>query len=77
MVSAAVFFKPPCVLRAESFYKGKMFKIVVGSPPGGFYDAWARLLSRYMPKYMPGNPDSIVQNMPGAGHWSQPITSTT
>jgi tripartite-type tricarboxylate transporter receptor subunit TctC len=51
----------------EPFYKGKMFKIVVGSPPGGFYDAWARLLSRYMPKYLPGNPDSIVQNMPGAG----------
>ncbi|MET0502108.1 MAG: tripartite tricarboxylate transporter substrate-binding protein [Candidatus Binatia bacterium] len=51
----------------EPFYKGKMFKIVVGSPPGGFYDAWARLLSRHMPKYIPGNPDSMVQNMPGAG----------
>ena len=57
----------PALFAQESFYRGKMFKIVVGSPPGGFYDAWARLLSRHMPKYIPGNPGSIVQNMPGAG----------
>src|SRR5215208_7984365 len=57
----------PALFAQESFYKGKLFKIVVGSPSGGFYDAWARLLSRHMPKYIPGTPDSIVQNMPGAG----------
>jgi len=39
---------------------------VVGFTPGGFYDRWARLLARYMPKYIPGNPEMIVQNMPGA-----------
>jgi tripartite-type tricarboxylate transporter receptor subunit TctC len=53
--------------QAESFYKGKTIRIVVGATPGGFYDRWARLLSRFMPKYLPGNPEMIVQNMPGAG----------
>ena len=49
------------------FYKGKTIKIIVGFTPGGFYDRWARLLSRMMGKYIPGNPEIIVQNMAGAG----------
>lgn len=49
------------------YYQGKQVKFVVGFTTGGFYDRWARLLSRFMPKYMPGNPSFIVQNMPGAG----------
>ncbi len=49
------------------FYQGKTVRIVVGSAPGGLYDRWARLLARYMPKYIPGNPEFITQNMPGAG----------
>jgi len=49
------------------YYKGKQIKVVVGFTSGGFYDRWARLLSRYMPKHIPGNPEMIVQNMPGAG----------
>lgn len=48
------------------FYQGKTIHIVVGFTPGGFYDRWGRLLARYMPKYLPGNPDMIVQNMAGA-----------
>ena len=53
--------------QTEPFYKGKTIRIIVGLTPGGFYDRWARLLARYMPKYIPGNPEIIVQNMPGAG----------
>ena len=49
------------------YYQGKQVKIVVGNTAGGFFDRWARLLARYMPKYIPGGPDVIVQNMPGAG----------
>lgn len=56
----------PSVYAQAPFYQGKTIKIVVGSTPGGFYDRWARLLARYMPKYIPGNPEVIVQNMPGA-----------
>jgi tripartite-type tricarboxylate transporter receptor subunit TctC len=51
----------------EPFYKGKTIRIIVGFTPGGFYDRWARLYSRYMPKYIPGVPEILVQNMPGAG----------
>ena len=50
-----------------NFYQGKTVRIIVGLTPGGFYDRWARLLARFMPLYIPGNPNFIVQNMPGAG----------
>jgi len=55
------------VFAQESFYKGKTIKIVVGLSAGGGYDRAARLLARYMGKYIPGNPEIIVQNMAGAG----------
>src|SRR5512134_3032947 len=51
----------------EPFYQGKTIKVLVGFTSGGFYDRWSRLLARYVPKYLPGNPEMIVQNMPGAG----------
>jgi tripartite-type tricarboxylate transporter receptor subunit TctC len=48
------------------FYKGKQIRLVVGNAAGGDYDLGARLLARYMPRHLPGNPPVIVQNMPGA-----------
>src|ERR1041384_561291 len=51
----------------EPFYKGKTVRFVVGSAPANFYDSWARLIARYWGKHIPGNPNVIVQNMPGAG----------
>ena len=50
-----------------SFYEGKTIRIIVGSESGGLYDLWARLFAKHMPKHIPGNPNMIVQNMPGAG----------
>ena len=52
--------------QTDTFYNGKTIRVVVGFTPGGFYDRWARLIARYMPKYIPGHPEMIVQNMPGA-----------
>ena len=49
------------------FYKDKTIRIVVGFTSGGLYDQYARMLARHMGKYIPGNPNIIVQNMPGAG----------
>jgi len=49
------------------FYKDKNVEIYVGYGPGGGYDLSARALSRYIGKYIPGNPKIIVRNMPGAG----------
>jgi tripartite-type tricarboxylate transporter receptor subunit TctC len=49
------------------FYEGKTIRIIVGYSPGGGYDALARMLARHMPKYIPGQPTIIVDNMAGAG----------
>ena len=51
----------------EDFYRGKVIRIVVGFSPGGGFDTFARTLSRFMGKYVPGNPSVIVENMTGAG----------
>jgi tripartite-type tricarboxylate transporter receptor subunit TctC len=51
----------------QPFYQGKTIRVVVGFTTGGFYDRWSRLLARYVPKYIPGNPEMVNQNMPGAG----------
>ena len=53
-----------------AFYKGKIVRLVVGIGVGSGYDINARLLARYLPKYIPGNPTVIVQNQPGAGSLS-------
>ena len=52
---------------AAAFYKGKTVRVIVGFPTGGIVDSWARLLAMHMGKHISGNPDIIVQNMPGAG----------
>jgi len=51
----------------EQFYRGKTVTIVVGSSPGGGYDAYARLLGRHFSKHIPGSPTVVVSNMPGGG----------
>jgi tripartite-type tricarboxylate transporter receptor subunit TctC len=48
------------------FYKGKTITLVTGSDTGGGYDLNARVLARYLVRYIPGNPGIIVQNKPGA-----------
>jgi tripartite-type tricarboxylate transporter receptor subunit TctC len=48
------------------FFQGKTIRIVVGLPAGDVYDLWARLIAKHMTKHIPGNPNFIVQNMPGA-----------
>jgi len=49
------------------FYRGKQITVIVGSSAGGGYDIYARLLSRHIAKYIPGNPTVVVSNMAGAG----------
>ena len=51
----------------EDFYRGKQINLIVGYGPGGGYDITARLVARYLGRYIPGNPTVVVQNMPGAG----------
>ncbi len=49
------------------FYKGKTIRVIVGQPSGDIYDTWARLIVRHMRAHIPGNPNMIVENMPGGG----------
>ena len=48
------------------FYKGKTIRVIIGYSAGGTNDLWARTVARFWGKYIPGNPEVLVQNMPGA-----------
>ena len=48
------------------FYQGKTINIIVGTKAGDAYDLYPRMLAEFMPKYIPGNPNIIIQNVPGA-----------
>jgi tripartite-type tricarboxylate transporter receptor subunit TctC len=57
-------------LRAQSvadFYRGKTLHVLIGYGEGGGYDIYGRLFAEFMPRFIPGNPTIIPQNMPGAG----------
>jgi len=50
-----------------NFYQGKTIRIIVGYQSGDNHDQWARAYARFVGKHIPGNPEFVVQNMPGAG----------
>ena len=54
-------------LAQTPYYAGKTITIVAGTKAGDVYDLYARMFAQHMPKYIPGNPNIIVQNMAGAG----------
>src|SRR5262245_44522728 len=53
-------------IAADDFYKGKTVKLIISDVPGGGYDAYSRLLARHIQTYLPGQPNLIIQYMPGA-----------
>ena len=53
--------------KGSEYYEGKTISVIVGNDAGSGYDAYARLLTRHMGKYIPGAPPFVVRNMPGAG----------
>lgn len=52
---------------AADYYQGKTLRLVVGSDTGGGYDSYARTFAAHLRRHIPGEPNVIVQNMPGAG----------
>jgi tripartite-type tricarboxylate transporter receptor subunit TctC len=52
---------------AADYYAGKTVDLVVGAPPGGGYDIYARTVGRHLGRHIPGQPAVVVKNMPGAG----------
>src|SRR5689334_654607 len=53
--------------QADGYYKGKTVTINIAGTAGGGIDIGARILAHFLGKYLPGNPQVIAQNMPGAG----------
>jgi tripartite-type tricarboxylate transporter receptor subunit TctC len=55
------------LLAQVPFYHGKTISIIVGTKAGDVYDLYPRLLAEFWTKHIPGSPNIIVQNVPGAG----------
>jgi tripartite-type tricarboxylate transporter receptor subunit TctC len=69
-IATVLFGLSPEFAHAEDvaqFYGGKNLNLVAGFNVGGGADLYARLIARHMGKHVPGNPNVIVRNMPGAG----------
>ena len=58
---------PASAQTPEQFYAGKTIDFVIGYPPGGSNDTLGRLLARHLGKHIPGKPNLVPKNMPGAG----------
>ncbi len=63
---SAVFLWYSAATAQAPFYKGKTITIIVGTRAGDVYDLYPRLLADYLTKHIPGNPNIIIQNVPGA-----------
>ncbi len=58
---------PAAAQNPADFFKDKQVVFYVGLSPGGGYDLNARLVAKYIGRYIPGQPQVIVRNMPGGG----------
>lgn len=58
---------PLSALAQSSFYEGKTIAVVIGAT-GGSLELAARIVTRHLGKYIPGHPNVVLQNMPGAAH---------
>ena len=68
VAAASVLVATPAFAQSpEEFYKGKSIDMVIGYPPAGSNDVYARLVARHIGKHIPGNPNVVPKNMPGAG----------
>ncbi len=64
-IAAACLVAPAA--RAADFYAGKTITFIIGSDAAGGYDVYARAIARHLPRFIPGHPAIVPQNMPGAG----------
>jgi tripartite-type tricarboxylate transporter receptor subunit TctC len=67
LAGLAILSAPAASETAEEFFRGKQIQLVIGYNPGGPYDIYSRLAATLLPKYIPGNPRIVPQNMPGVG----------
>jgi tripartite-type tricarboxylate transporter receptor subunit TctC len=67
LAAGALVLSPSAAGSAAEFYEGKNIRFIVGFAAGGGYDAYTRMVARYISRYIPGNPSTTVENMDGAG----------
>jgi tripartite-type tricarboxylate transporter receptor subunit TctC len=67
LAAAATASPAPAQQSVADFYKGKNVALLLGTGPGGSYDLYARLFAEHLSKHIPGNPNIVVEHMPGAG----------
>jgi tripartite-type tricarboxylate transporter receptor subunit TctC len=69
LVAALAAFLPAAATAqsVDDAYRGKRVRLVVGSAAGGAYDSFARAMIRHLGQYIPGNPNFVIENMPGGG----------
>jgi tripartite-type tricarboxylate transporter receptor subunit TctC len=69
LAALAIAGATPAAAQADVF-AGKNVQMIIGFGPGGGYDLWARTLGRHLGRHLPGNPNVVPQNMPGAGSYT-------
>ena len=67
VVWTALAISPARAQTDDGFYKNKTLKLVLSTGPGGGYSIYGRLLARHFGNYLPGKPNIVIENMPGAG----------
>jgi tripartite-type tricarboxylate transporter receptor subunit TctC len=67
LIAAAGMVAAAAPATAQDYYAGKTVDLVVGNYPGGGFDIYARAVARHLGRHIPGNPNVVVKNMPGAG----------
>lgn len=67
IIGAAAVAMPAAADSVADFFKGKTITMTMGTRPGGSFQVYGRLFSKYMPKYIPGHPTIVPNFMPGAG----------
>src|SRR6185436_3131214 len=64
---SALFAAPAAAQAPADFYKGKTVSLLMGTGPGGSYDLYGRTIAEHFGRHIPGRPNIVVENMPGAG----------
>jgi tripartite-type tricarboxylate transporter receptor subunit TctC len=60
---------PTALAQGGDALVGKTVQMIIGFGPGGGYDLWGRTVARHIGKHLPGKPNVVAQNMPGAGSY--------
>src|SRR5262245_24172280 len=78
-IACAIALRLPLPAAAQDavadFYRGRQVAITVGFGSGGSASLYSQVLARHMGRHMPGNPNFVVQHMPGAG--GLPVTNNS